>query len=190
METEKKIITNKEAEKLTLERIKEKERVENPICLNFYNDAFNVLRDNTKGLLLMGGVGTGKTAFFRGATRCSIVKCSDLAMSFSEKGIKAFTRKVKSEHYEWGYSSPEIIVYDDLGTEPIESFYMGNKLNIMAYAIEIRYDYFKKLGTLSHFTTNLDLKTIAKRYGERSASRLKEMVNVLAINGKDLRSNN
>ena len=182
-------ITNDEAAELLFNRIKEKDRIENVKHLDFYNDAFDILREEKKGLLLIGGVGTGKTAFFNSVTQTLIIRCSELAMKYSMNGAEAFKGNVSSSHYDIGWIKPGNKIYDDLGTEPKEVLYMGNKLILMAYVIESRYEYFKAHETKTHFTTNLDLKTIKERYGERSFSRLKEMVTVITINGKDLRSN-
>jgi DNA replication protein DnaC len=189
MEAISKEITNDEAAEMLFNRIKEKDRIENVKHLDFYNDAFDILREEKKGLLLIGGVGTGKTAFFNSVTQTPMIRCSELAMKYSMNGAEAFKGNVSSNHYDIGWIKPGNKIYDDLGTEPKEVLYMGNKLILMAYVIESRYEYFKAHETKTHFTTNLDLKTIKERYGERSFSRLKEMVTVITINGKDLRSN-
>lgn len=152
--------------------------------LPFYSDAMNALEKHPeKGLLLIGGVGVGKTTFLRLTSNFQVFSCDELSMKFSARGYDVIEKHIKNDVWEKAYYA----IYDDLGTEPIESVYMGNRLNLMQFIIERRYDHFKAHGLKTHITTNLTLKEIQSRYGERVYSRLKEMVSVITINGTDLR---
>jgi hypothetical protein len=114
MEAISKEITNDEAAEMLFNRIKEKDRIENVKHLDFYNDAFDILREEKKGLLLIGGVGTGKTAFFNSVTQTPMIRCSELAMKYSMNGGEAFKGNVSSNHYDIGWIKPGNKIYDDL----------------------------------------------------------------------------
>lgn len=84
------------------------------------------------------------------------------------------------------YKARNILGIQDFGSEPQESIYMGNRLDVIRQLIEYRGD---KCDELTLITSNLRINgdLLNDRYGARVASRLVEMCNYLEIKGKDRR---
>ena len=74
----------------------------------------------------------------------------------------------------------------DLGQEPQESLYMGNRVDVVRQLIEYRGD---RTDELTFITSNMKIngEVLMNRYGDRVASRLMEMCNYYEIKGKDRR---
>jgi DNA replication protein DnaC len=131
-----------------------------------------------KGLLLTGGVGCGKTTlmkFFSTNRRqkYAVKSVRDISYQFAEEGfemIRQYNQRV------W--------CFDDLGTEGERKHY-GDIVNVMKDILLNRYD----RNMTTHLTTNLTGDQIRECYGERVASRLREMCNVIEFptTSKDLR---
>ena len=79
----------------------------------------------------------------------------------------------------------QIIGIQDLGQEPKETLYMGNRLNVLQQLLEYRGD---RGDQLTLITSNLRIssETLKRDYGDRVQSRLVEM-NYFEIKGKDRR---
>lgn len=169
------------------DRLKEQQNLNEVIDLPFYADVWRSITEYPeKGLLLIGGVGTGKSALMRAILpdKSQMIMTSLLVHEYCERGQECFASQIMPSGM---YHINGIICYDDLGTEPETASYMGNKRNVMADIIEGRYEIYKREKIMTYFTTNLGLKSIKKRYGERAFSRLREMVTEILIDGKDLR---
>lgn len=169
------------------------QRIVSDLCFYFSGDP-KFSGDLSKGLLLCGGVGVGKTSIMQFFSRNQIfsyrmVSCRSIEQHFSEAGYEAVdlystNLPISVNGNPFGH---QIIGYcfDDLGTEDNSKFY-GKEKNMMAEIILNRYD--TKLpyqGT--HLTTNLTAQDIVNVYGTRVTDRLKEMVNIIAFH-KDTKS--
>ena len=84
------------------------------------------------------------------------------------------------------YKTAPMLCIQDLGNEPQEALYMGNRLDVARYIIEYRGDAHAEL---TFITSNLRMggDILKERYGDRVASRLMEMCNYYEIKGKDRR---
>ena len=84
------------------------------------------------------------------------------------------------------YKKIYIIGIQDLGAEPVESMYMGNRISVLKNLMEYRGDFTDKITLIS---SNLPMshKALTDRYGDRVSSRLNEMCNYFEIKGKDRR---
>lgn len=84
------------------------------------------------------------------------------------------------------FKKRNILSVQDFGNEPLESLYMGNRLEVMRSLIEYRGD---RPDCLTLITSNLKLggEKLLNRYGNRVASRLSEMCNYFEIRGADRR---
>ena len=137
--------------------------------------------DINKGILLTGPVGCGKT---------SLMTLIKLFMSPKEGYALKPAREVALEFNNHGYqiiqkhATPKnIFCYDDLGVEQIMKHY-GNDCNVMAEILLSRYDLFISHKTKTHATTNLNAGELEKLYGNRVRSRMRELFNLIAFDGK------
>lgn len=159
-----------------------------------------------KGLLLSGGVGSGKTTIMRlfaHNPRASYVvkSCRKIASEYADTSQEArdsgnygenILHRYAGQYYptvsendfkteNWG------ICFDDLGTEDVKANY-SNRANVMQQIILNRYDRLAELPYRTHATTNLTAEQIGEYYGERVRSRMREIFNIVEILGKDKRS--
>ena len=157
-----------------------------------------------KGLLLMGGVGTGKTTaikLFQGLVvnqdhRFGIVNCRHIVRDFRKQGEdvidkygrKSFTKRMASDGlgYEEGMR-PVIWCIDDLGHGEVVSKQYGNESNVIADILLDRYENFQRVGQTTHATTNLDPDGFEKIYGARTRDRMREMMNLIRVDGDSFR---
>lgn len=149
--------------------------------------------NSEKGLMLHGGVGSGKT-YLMGLFSCNpkasygVVSCREVSSLFTKEGyesIRAFyyiSRGYKNYFSQTDYGK----CFDDLGEEKNKK-YFGNELNVMEEIIESRYNN-KKLWQYTHITTNLNVDQIEEIYGKRVRSRMREMFQLIEFKGvTDLR---
>ncbi len=134
-----------------------------------------------EGLLFSGGVGAGKTwagkviAGFRGLQFYT----SDELLRWYLADREAFWEAMDEK---------KTIVIDDLGDEVTCNDY-GNKSEVMGQLIVSRYRLYENHAVRTIITSNLTGKDIAKRYGARVYSRLKDMCKCVNVKGDDLRNN-
>lgn len=154
-----------------------------------------------KGLLLMGGVGCGKTTainIFQELTRntnmvFSMINCRHIVRDFRKKGedvIDKYGRdSCKSIYY---YESkpdefPSALYIDDLGHGEVVSKQWGNESNVIADILLDRYENFQRVGQKTHGSTNLDADGFEKIYGARTRDRMREMMNLIIVKGESFR---
>lgn len=133
-----------------------------------------------KGLLIRGIAGLGKT---------HIVRCVEgnplnpiLTLSMLE-----ISDVVKHEgDYEINLAGKKVIYLDDVGTEEPVVVHFGTRIAFFKNFIESYYLKTKQYNRLI-LSTNNSFDEIESRYGFRVRSRLKEMVNIIDVTGKDMR---
>jgi len=132
-----------------------------------------------KGILLIGPVGSGKTALMNlmkllaKTERKFFLKSSrDISFEFIKDGYEVIHRYSHSEHKNY--------CFDDLGIEK-NLKYFGNECNLMAEIILSRYDLFVSKKIQTHITSNLSARELEAAYGNRVRSRLREMVNLISF---------
>jgi len=162
-------------------------QVEN-IALYFAMDSSFNLRgqkfDLKKGLLLKGGYGVGKTSAMRAFREIKpqinfgFKSVIEIVKMFDEYGSDIIHKYAKIGEF----------CFDDLGTETDGKHY-GKTQNVFKDIMELRYNQFKYNGTKTHISTNLNFDQFKERYGDRMASRLYEMFNVIIFEGEDYRKN-
>ncbi|MFV0177946.1 hypothetical protein OBK27_13560 [Empedobacter falsenii] len=103
--------------------------------------------------------------------------CRDVSFEFIKEGYNTIDKYSKGIPFDFPMKN---ICFDDLGTEN-NIKYFGNECNVMAEIILSRYDLFMNLNIKTHITTNLSASEIEKYYTERVRSRLRQMMNFLAV---------
>jgi DNA replication protein DnaC len=126
-----------------------------------------------KGLLIYGNIGCGKTSalnLFRTIVNPSfpIIACREVSNQLKTEGFQIIDK----------YSNYPCVCFDDLGTESISKNF-GNESNVMSELILARYDKFIQYQFKTHMTTNMSAEMIKANYGEREASRMREMFNLI-----------
>ncbi|HEU4790762.1 MAG TPA: ATPase [Flavobacterium sp.] len=142
-----------------------------PSCLQYKIDL-------SKGIMLSGPVGCGKTSLMYlmkhltpATHKFSVKPCRDISFEFIRDGYEII--------HKYSKSSPKTICFDDLGTEN-NLKYFGNECNVMAEILLSRYDLFITRKLQTHITTNLSASEIEETYGNRVRSRLRSTLNLIA----------
>lgn len=143
-----------------------------------------------KGIYLCGSTGTGKTW----AMRAFAAYCSAREFRWKSKGradwllwVRRSAINICLDYGRGGwpeYTEATTLLVDDLGAEPTDSNYMGNRLEVMKSLIVERAD---RGGLLTSFTSNIPMAKLAEKYDERIASRIQQICNCLVMRGKDRR---
>lgn len=142
-----------------------------------------------RGIFLSGNVGTGKSVAMKVLSRLYFknpYKRDGLMLRWEEARADEICESVArtGDLSEW--KNAPLLCVQDLGSEPTEVMYMGNRLEPLKSIIESRGD---RPELVTMFTSNLPLggSEIVKKYGNRAASRLVEMCNYIVLLGKDRR---
>jgi hypothetical protein len=128
-----------------------------------------------RGLLLYDETGLGKTYFFQ-------VARPKVRLRVARRIVEAW------EEMEWstgfdvfvhGFFYPasgraDEVVIDDLGAERL-GVRFGAREDVIAKVIFDRHEIWREKGVMTHFTTNLDVETLQRRYDDRIMRRLREM---------------
>jgi DNA replication protein DnaC len=146
--------------------------------------AVNFNLDLSKGILLSGPVGCGKTTLMTLMRHVAqpnykfIMKtCRDISFEFIKDGYQTIQ---KYSHGSNSHSEYRNYCFDDLGVETNLKYY-GNECNVMAEIILSRYDIFISKQVITHITSNLSATEIETAYGNRVRSRLGELCNLIAF---------
>ena len=159
----------------------------------FENSGFNL----SKGILLSGPVGVGKTELLKIFSK-NKRQCFHLISVFE---IESFCQKHGVENFEtytgmvpgWGTTKDFFFqksigwAFDDIGRESVV-FYFGNKSDVVSKIIQTRYSKKNTIPFSSlHLTTNLTTAELESRYDYAVKSRLREMFNYIPMEGMDRR---
>jgi energy-coupling factor transporter ATP-binding protein EcfA2 len=134
--------------------------------------------DLSKGILLTGPVGCGKT---------SLMTLLNAFMYPDQKYQVKNTRQIASEFHKEGFEvihkygmREKAFCLDDLGIEhTIKHF--GNECNTIGEILLQRYELLVDQGIVTHATTNLNADELESIYGIRVRSRLRSMFNLISF---------
>jgi DNA replication protein DnaC len=140
--------------------------------------------DLSKGILLSGPVGCGKTSLMalmryvpQPNKKFFMKTCRDISFEFIKDGYEVIQRY---SHGHNTHAEHKNYCFDDLGTEK-NLKYFGNECNVMLEIILSRYDIYISKKIYTHVTTNLSASEIETAYGNRVRSRLRNMLNLIAF---------
>lgn len=136
-----------------------------------------------KGLMIRGVSGLGKTHLVRCVEHNELNPIKFLSMLEISDDVK--------EHgeYRMEMDGNKILYLDDVGTEEATIKHFGTSISFFKNFIELVY--LKNSGRSFNqlmISTNNNFAEIEQKYGFRVRSRMKEMFNVVDVNGTDLRS--
>lgn len=148
------------------------------------NNALKLKLNLSRGILLSGPIGCGKTSLMRLITPFAnslsdykIKTCREISFEFAKNGYEAinkYTTKQNNQIRLPGYC------FDDLGTEQ-QIKHFGNDCNVMAEILITRYEQFVENNSITHITTNLAASEIENHYGNRLRSRMRNMFNLISF---------
>ncbi len=144
--------------------------------------------DLKKGLLIVGDVGTGKTAamrIFRQLMSANAEK--SFQMTSTRQVIRNYTIDGAKVMNKLGSYCKDVIYFDDLGLEEVNSKMYGNSANVMSEVLLDRYEIFVYDNIKTYATSNLGADELEKIYGKRVRDRMREMFNFVIINGESFR---
>lgn len=133
-----------------------------------------------KGLLIRGISGLGKTFLAKCISKNDYQPIAIISMLAIEKIIK------KEGEYDLTFKPKGIIYLDDVGTEEATVNHYGTKVNFFKNYAELFYLENQTYNKLI-VSTNNSFDEIEARYGFRVRSRIKDMFNIIDIDGQDLR---
>lgn len=149
--------------------------------------------DLKKGLYIAGGTGTGKTYLTELLLALSMamqveIQVGKIVRQLTWQNIRA--DEICEQYATKGaineFKTKQILCIQDLGTEPLESSYMGNCINPLRQILEARAD---RPDTLTIITSNIPMchEHNLRMYGDRVISRLPFTMNYLTMSGGDRR---
>lgn len=137
-----------------------------------------------KGIMLQGLPGTGKTSVLKSFRKnpqgpFAVVSCMEIAHQYATGGYQAIEKYkslLPSTNKYFGFDKMGWC-FDDLGAERAIKHY-GNEANVMEEILFIHSNKSDSRGKI-HISTNLSIPEIENIYGQRIASRLKQMFNIV-----------
>lgn len=146
-----------------------------------------------RGIYIAGNTGSGKSWALEIMAAYALVYNFQIQMGETKRCLywgNVRTDTICDEYTEQGtfdkYKKMSIVGIQDLGAEPIESMYMGNRIGVLRQILEYRGDFTDRM-TLISSNLPINHKALIERYGDRVSSRLNEMCNYFEIKGKDRR---
>jgi DNA replication protein DnaC len=143
--------------------------------------------DLNKGLLIIGGYGTGKSLALK------VYQIFNLAMRNNkyfpifdtDEIIDTFTKQGRPSIDKY---NPEYdIAIDDLGQDTGKHYYFGSIDDPVDVLLGRRYKMFKNYGILTHGTSNLDANQLKERFSGMVYDRMCEMFNTVPLVGTSWR---
>lgn len=148
------------------------------------------------GIFIGGPTGTGKSVLMEVMSiyckidnvqvdvEANVRRCLSWPCVRVDEVCESFTTSGVMEKYK----RMNVVAFQDVGAEPTESVYMGNRVNVFRQILESRGD---RRGIITLITSNHRIdgqaKILTDKYGDRVVSRLREMCNYYELKGEDRR---
>ena len=161
-----------------------------------YNNKNNKEISLNKGIFLVGEVGTGKSLMFDifkiytsqvlHKNSFQLYQASDIIDSLNING-KVYFNKFSTNSSNNNIPNPITCYIDDISSRNEIINYYGSVYNSMQELLTIRYNIFSRFSKLTHVSTNIYPKQLKEIYGIRVVDRMKEMFNLIELDGKSFR---
>lgn len=150
--------------------------------------------DLCKGILLCGGVGTGKSiimqAFkkYTGMNKINSFQyhtAIDIIDNVNISGVNYLEKF--NNNFSGNKPNPITCYIDDIAckNEVVKNY--GTEISVIEQLISIRYNIFARFRKLTHFSTNIIPAGLKEFYDERIIDRLREMCNIITLPGESRR---
>lgn len=147
--------------------------------------------DLSKGVLLAGEVGTGKTTLMkifsevmkRRMQGFKVYNCTDVCQMYAKSGELDLFLENRNGYLQ----EPVDMCFDELGREPKATKHFGSELNVMQHILHVRYGLFQTQGIKTYVTSNCDAGEIELFYDSFIRDRFREMMNLVTLNGESRR---
>ena len=137
-----------------------------------------------RGLILMGGVGSGKTSFFRALRHPMTQREGDRGGTIAVfPMMDVVGRTVQDVRETMERLAESEVVLDDVGAEPAFNDF-GSRFEMLPWLVETRL----RSKAKTDFTTNLTGEELRGRYGMRTVDRMHELAAAHRFTGKSMRA--
>lgn len=136
--------------------------------------------DLSKGILLVGSIGVGKTIIIQAII--DILKELQIKI-IAEYSSRQLVNDLMENKGLYEDLKKRWIYIDDIGKEKVTVNNYGTKESPIIELLSIRYEW----NTFTFATSNYNMETFEKIYGQSISDRFKEMFNILTITGKSRR---
>lgn len=155
-----------------------------------------IVGNHSKGLFIAGNTGSGKSMFLTILAAVSSYFRVEYEYGRENRALQWCDHRADELCNQFILSGADIVVeskranvlcLNDIGSEPTEQMYMGNRVNIIRQILEARGD---QNGQFTLITSNYPMlhQQLAAQYGDRVISRLQGMCNYFVLSGKDRRT--
>lgn len=162
--------------------------------LSRYFSGFEGNLDLNKGIYLVGDFGSGKTSFMH--VFHHFLKCFKAPQRFQIIGSEEVAELARTKPEQLRKFYAKNLCFDDLGHDAFLVKNYGNEILPFDQILSHRYRAFVEKGLITHFTANFFIKendpeinSLADFLSPKIIDRLMEMVQVVELPGKSLRSN-
>ncbi len=144
-----------------------------------------------KGIMLVGGLGTGKSLIFRVFKEYTgkILRMNSYQYHYSHEIVDNVNINGVEylEKYNHNFGTPITCYVDDIASRNEIIKYFGTEVNVMEQLLSIRYNIYIRYRKLTHVTSNKYPSDFKELYDERVIDRMKEMFNIVELKGKSFR---
>jgi DNA replication protein DnaC len=155
------------------------------------------VKSKTKGLLIIGSIGVGKSLMMRIYQKLFKDSCRAFKwVSASVLRDMLDETTLSNIKASYGYDCKMDLYIDDVGVSHSDVKRYGNTVNVISEILMERYELFCNEGYKTHISTNLlarlennpqNIPTMENYLSNRVYDRIKEMCELVVINGQSLR---